>query len=75
MMAFIEVNGVQLAFERHGHGAVPLLFVHGYSGRASVYRRLYDYLAADFTVYALDLRSHGASNAVTVDLHDRAVGE
>jgi 3-oxoadipate enol-lactonase len=63
-MPRMMVNGVELLYEIHGHGAIPLLFVHGYSGRASVYRRLYEHLAPHFTIYALDLRSHGESSRV-----------
>jgi pimeloyl-ACP methyl ester carboxylesterase len=58
------VNGVDLAFETHGRGEVPLLFVHGYSGRAAVYRPLFESLADHFTIHALDLRSHGDSRMV-----------
>jgi pimeloyl-ACP methyl ester carboxylesterase len=64
-MPYMKVNGVDLCYEIHGRGTVPLLFVHGYSGRASVYRPLYAHLASHFTVYALDLRSHGESRGIT----------
>lgn len=64
-MPHMKVNDVKLFYEIHGRGTVPLLFVHGYSGRASVYRSLYAHLEEYFTVYALDLRSHGESHGVT----------
>ncbi len=63
-MPRMMVNGVELSYEIFGRGAIPLVFVHGYSGRASIYRSLYSHLGAHFTVYALDLRSHGESRNV-----------
>jgi 3-oxoadipate enol-lactonase len=63
-MPYTIVNGVELSYEKVGRGPIPLVFVHGYSGRASVYRKLYAHLAEHFTIYALDLRSHGESRAV-----------
>ena len=64
------VNGVKLAYQVHGEGSgrPPALFVHGYSGRATgdrTYPVLIPALAEVFTVYALDLRAHGASASET----------
>ncbi|MGE3594114.1 MAG: alpha/beta fold hydrolase [Dehalococcoidia bacterium] len=70
-MPSVSVNGVELSFEKYGIGAIPMVFVHGYSGRASVYQRLYDALWNDFTIYALDLRSHGGSKAIDRDCTTR----
>jgi pimeloyl-ACP methyl ester carboxylesterase len=64
-MPKMRVNDVELAFETHGRGDIPLVFVHGYSGRAAVYRPLFEALSDHFTIHALDLRSHGESRSIT----------
>lgn len=62
---YADVNGVRLGYEIHGggFGRPPAIFVHGYSGRSTgrSYGELVNALAQVFTVYALDLRGHGAS--------------
>lgn len=63
----IEVNGTRLGYRHHVGGGRrrPLVFAHGYALRSTgdIYARLFARLAADFDVYALDLRGHGASAA------------
>ena len=60
---FIDVNGTRLGYQRHAGGGRPLIFGHGYALRSTgdIYAALFARLAADFDVYALDLRGHGAS--------------
>ncbi len=62
---YVTVNGARLGYQVHaeGSGKPPAVFVHGYSGRATgaTYPVLLNALAEAFTVYALDLRGHGAS--------------
>jgi hypothetical protein len=63
-IAFVEINGARLAYERHGRPKRPaLVFVHGYGlrGTGPLYAPLITKLATEFEVYALDLRGHGAS--------------
>ena len=64
-IAFIEVNGMRLAYQRLASrpGRTALVFFHGYAlhGTGRVYRELFDRLQDDFDVYALDMRGHGAS--------------
>lgn len=67
---FIAVNGARLGYEvrSEGSGLPPAVFVHGYSGRSTgeaTYGELLGALADAFTIYALDLRGHGASAAAT----------
>ncbi|WP_374570300.1 alpha/beta fold hydrolase [Phenylobacterium sp.] len=61
----ISLNGVTLGYSVHGDGSgkPPLVFVHGYCVRSTggPYEQLIDLLADRYTVYALDLRGHGAS--------------
>lgn len=63
---YVSVNGARLGYEVHSEnsGKPPAIFVHGYSGRSTntiAYRTILSALAKEFTVYALDLRGHGAS--------------
>lgn len=63
---YVAVNGARLGYEVHseGSGRPPAIFVHGYSGRSTAmraYQALLGILGDAFTVYALDLRGHGAS--------------
>jgi pimeloyl-ACP methyl ester carboxylesterase len=62
----IDVNGVRLGYEirSEGSGKPPAIFAHGYTGRSTgdqLYGDLLRHLEQEFTVYALDLRGHGAS--------------
>ena len=62
---YIDVNGTRLGYQHHAGGGRrrPLVFGHGYAlrGTGEIYTELFARLAADFDVYALDLRGHGAS--------------
>lgn len=65
-LRFVSANGARLGYQAHGEGAgkPAAVFVHGYSGRSTgpdAYPDLLGALAQTFTVYALDLRGHGAS--------------
>lgn len=66
-LRYVSANGVRLGYEVHseGSGRPPAVFAHGYSGRSTgeTYPQLLRALAEEFTVYALDLRGHGASAA------------
>lgn len=61
----VTLNGTQLGYSVHGAGPnkPSLLFAHGYGMRSTgdLYEELLELLARRFTVYALDLRGHGAS--------------
>jgi pimeloyl-ACP methyl ester carboxylesterase len=63
----VALGGVDLGYCIHGAGPgkPPLVFVHGYSLRATAgpYDELLAQLATRHVVYALDLRGHGASAA------------
>lgn len=65
---YITVNGVRLGYDIRGEGPgkPSAVFVHGYGGRSTgreTYGELLAALGESFTVYALDLRGHGASTA------------
>ncbi len=66
MIRYAEVNGAKLAYEVSGNGA-PIIFVHGFMARSteSYYQDFKERLTSGHRVYALDMRSHGGSAAVS----------
>lgn len=75
----IEVNGARLAYVHHAgpRRRPPLVFVHGYALRStgSIYAPLIDALTADFDVYALDMRGHGASASSFANWSQAAIAD
>lgn len=63
----IQTRGAELGYSVHGEATErpPLVFVHGYALRATLdpYQDLLGLLSKRYTVYALDMRGHGASAA------------
>jgi pimeloyl-ACP methyl ester carboxylesterase len=64
---YVNVSGVDLAYQVFGRGERPLLFLHGYSIQSTgiIYADLFNALGSEFTVYAFDMRGHGGSAGVT----------
>lgn len=63
---YASLDGATLGYQVHseGSGKPNAIFAHGYSGRSTdmkAYEAILRDLAEEFTVYALDLRGHGAS--------------
>jgi pimeloyl-ACP methyl ester carboxylesterase len=64
----LEHAGIRLAVYRWGeppkpgHGRPALLMSHGTGFCAAVWQSVAESLAADFVVYAIDMRGHGASS-------------
>lgn len=75
----IEVNGTRLGYRHHVGGGQrrPLVFGHGYAlrGTGDIYEKLFARLAADFDVYALDSRGHGASAASFADWSQAVIAD
>ena len=61
-MATIAVNGVRLNVQRAGEGP-PLVLLHGFTGSIATWRSHLDMLAGQFSIVAVDLPGHGASDA------------
>ncbi|WP_099204109.1 alpha/beta fold hydrolase [Scatolibacter rhodanostii] len=57
----IEVNSIQLAYEKSGQGT-PILLLHGNGGDHHIFDTLALKLQNEFTVYAVDSRNHGESS-------------
>ena len=56
---FALVNGVDMYWERRGHGGVPVVVVHGGYGTTSGIAGTLDALAVDREVVAVELQGHG----------------
>lgn len=56
--AYAEVNGINLYYERTGHGR-PLILLHGGLGSGEMYAPILPALAAEHEVVAVDLQGHG----------------
>jgi pimeloyl-ACP methyl ester carboxylesterase len=66
-MLISKVNGISLAYERHGKG-VPLLLLHGYPLDHSIWEPIIPWLEDDFDLILPDLRGFGESQAVGTDI-------
>jgi len=65
----IDVNGVNLFYEKSGSGS-PIILLHGNSEDHSIFDVLVPQLSATHTVYAIDSRDHGKSDKVsTLEYH------
>jgi 3-oxoadipate enol-lactonase len=64
MASFHTADGAELSYtDRGNRGDVPLLFLHGWLGAASVWEPVIDRLEKRHRTLAVDLRGFGASNA------------
>jgi pimeloyl-ACP methyl ester carboxylesterase len=57
----VVANGIEIAFEEHGHGDRPLLLVHGFTGFRQDFAGQLPALSQHGRVLAPDLRGHGES--------------
>ena len=60
-MTMVTVNGVQLAYEIHGAGEIPLVMVHGSWLSRRTWEPMVPQLAKSFRVLTYDRRGHGES--------------
>jgi pimeloyl-ACP methyl ester carboxylesterase len=65
-MTTINVNGVQLFYELHGTGDIPLVFVHGSWASHNTWDLVVPSLAESFQVLVYDRRGHSQSQRLTV---------
>jgi 3-oxoadipate enol-lactonase len=64
MANFLTADGAELYYtDRGNRGDVPLLFVHGWLGAASIWEPVIERLEKRHRTLAVDLRGFGASNA------------
>lgn len=57
----IEAGGYTIRYLRRGTGAESVILIHGFGGDLDNWQFTYDALAANRSVYALDLPGHGES--------------
>lgn len=62
-MEKVNVNGVQIAYERHGSG-LPLVLLHGYPLDHRIWDQVVPLLEDDFDIILPDLRGFGQSEVV-----------
>ncbi len=62
-MPAIAVNGIRLNVQRAGEGP-PLVLLHGFTGSAATWAPHLDAFTGHFSVIAVDLPGHGASDAL-----------
>jgi pimeloyl-ACP methyl ester carboxylesterase len=62
-----SADGVPIAYEVHGQGAVTLVFVHGWACDRSFWRNQIAAFSPDYRVVTLDLAGHGASGKNRTD--------
>ena len=68
-----EVGGRKLAYERLGEAEEKVVLVHGYGGDATSWQLVFEPLAAEQTVYVLELPGHGRSTKDVGDGFDTLV--
>jgi pimeloyl-ACP methyl ester carboxylesterase len=54
-------DGITIAYEIHGNGDVPLVFIHGWCCDRSYWKNQIDYFKDKFKVVLVDLAGHGDS--------------
>jgi pimeloyl-ACP methyl ester carboxylesterase len=59
----LAADGVPIAFEARGRGAVTIVFIHGWAGDRSIWRDQLPAFAESYRLVALDLPGHGESGA------------
>ncbi len=58
----LEANGKTLRYLRRGEGGEPAILIHGFGGDLNNWLFNHEALAANRSVYAIDLPGHGASS-------------
>lgn len=67
----VEVGGRRIRFLKRGEGGEPMILIHGFGGDLNNWLFNHEALAAERTVYALDLPGHGES---AKDVGDGSLG-
>jgi pimeloyl-ACP methyl ester carboxylesterase len=64
---FVELEGVKIAYRRHGTGR-PVLMVHGFASYSYTWQPMIDCLPDEFCFYTMDMKGFGYSE-MTCDDH------
>lgn len=60
-----EIDGLKVYYEVDGKGS-PVVLLHGWGGQAASFKPVFNYLARNYRVYALDLPGFGYSDIPSV---------
>lgn len=60
----VEVNGIELHYQKYGEGEKELIMLHGNGEDSSIFKEIPLYMQSGFTVYLVDSRGHGKSQSV-----------
>ena len=66
-MANLDIESTTITYDDAGHGAPPMLFVHGWGGNRSHFAPQMAHFSASHRVVALDRRGHGQSEVPAGD--------
>ncbi len=69
------INGLEMYYEIHGEGGVPLLLLHGSMGSLEMFRPLLPALAIGRQVIAIDQQAHGRTADIDRPLHYEQLAE
>ena len=72
---YVPVNGMDIYWESHGDGGVPVVVVHGGFGLASMSGELIGRLAARRRVIAIELQGHGHTRDIGRPFSYQAFGD
>lgn len=61
----VQIEGLTLRYLVHGEGGQPAILLHGFGGDLNNWLFNHETLAADRTVYAIDLPGHGGSSRLS----------
>jgi pimeloyl-ACP methyl ester carboxylesterase len=56
-----SVDGIKIAYQIHGKGILPLVFVHGWCCDKSYWNKQIEYFKQDYKIVTIDLAGHGES--------------
>lgn len=56
-----SLDGTKIAYQIHGEGSMPLVFVHGWCCDKSYWNKQIEYFKQDYKIVAIDLAGHGES--------------
>jgi pyruvate dehydrogenase E2 component (dihydrolipoamide acetyltransferase) len=57
-----DIDGFRIRYLRRGEGAEPAILIHGFGGDLNTWMFNHESLAAEHSVFALDLPGHGSSS-------------
>lgn len=63
---FVELEGVKIAYRRHGSGR-PVLMVHGFASYSYTWQPMIDCLPDEFCFYTMDMKGFGFSEKLCDD--------